>query len=122
MALTITHVPDARWVWGESGWASVHTIAPGVSDYVTGGYVIGAGGVAVAGIKNFFGAWIIGANATALGIGSIPEFLVANTSPAKASVTSLNLWMLSTAAAPAVQLANGSNLTGSIWTAIFIGY
>lgn len=124
MALTITGVPDCRMAGGPSQDFRAYQLAPGVSDYTTGGYIITAQSV---GLSELFGAFIIARNAAAeifeaqfiLGAGAFG----ANPSPQ----TSIALRVLEVATSSGAyyefaEVANGYNLTGFDWISYFVGF
>lgn len=146
MSLTIKHVPDARWALGPSVWGAVYTLSPGTSDYPSGGYVIGSSGVAVSGLVNFYGAYLIGANSTFTSLGYSTVFEVAQTATPVASVTSFKLKIKAIVAAVGAvtnavgivsnkftaqttagtigddEIAASTDLSGSVWTVVMLGY
>jgi len=96
-------------------------IAPGVSDYVTGGYVISSQSC---GLKNIQTAWVSGANATAIATwGAQPLFALAQLATSGAGFTGYSqllfyVYVLNGGA----QAASGANLTGAIWELTVQGY
>lgn len=124
MALTVKQVPDAIWNIGPSLWKVICTLAPGSSDYPSLGYVLGSGGVAVPGIKNFFGAAILGVNAATITAGMLPTIVVAETSGPVASLTSIKVPVLqvNTTSGLFEEVSAGTDLSGDIWTAVVYGY
>ena len=62
MALTITKFPDCKAALGPSQFEEGFQIAPGISDYPTGGYPITA---AQLGLGNLYGARVLAGNAAA---------------------------------------------------------
>jgi hypothetical protein len=123
MALTISFVPDSRVYLGPSNEEEVFTLAPGVSDYPTGGYIITAAQMRLLGI---YGAWLIGQNAASNTAGYEWVFTVAQASPALANVTQVALQAFGvTTGTPGVfttEAASLTNFTGVVLTAIFRGY
>lgn len=126
MALTtpLPEVQGSRQLIGPDLQAASYLIIPGVSDYVTGGYVITAAGCR---LKNIQLASIDGNNATALGWNAYCVFSLAQlTEPAGTagygfSGYSQFLFYLAVVTT-GVQAGAGSNITGAIWTVTVQGY
>jgi hypothetical protein len=122
MALTISGVPDQRQYLGQSATQRVWVLAPGTSDYVTGGYIITA---AMVDLLKITGGWIIGQNAAAVTAGYLWAFTLAQTSPPIAGLAQIALQALGvTTGTPGVlaDAASAFNFTGVVLTAILLGY
>lgn len=123
MALTITGIPDCRALLGESNWLRGYQLAPGTSDYTTGGYVINAKQVD---LYRIFGAYIIAVDDQfavtynsyfVLGAGAF------GTTPQPQ--TSINLLVTQpnfSGAGRNEEILPGTNLSGVYWWAVFQGY
>lgn len=112
MALTITAVPDIKYVWGESGRAQANLFQPGPSDYVNGGYPITASAVE---LGKLVGASLLLTNPA--GAAYSVKF-VAQTSPISQEQTQINLEVYS----GTTQVAPSTDLSGASWTALVIGW
>ena len=123
MALTITGIPDCRAALGPSQMARAYQLAPGTSDYVTGGYVINAAQVD---LEFLFGAWKIAVdNQFAVAYGS--EFVLPAGSFGTTPKPSKTINLLVTqpnfsGAGRNEEILPGTNLSGVYWWAYFIGY
>ena len=124
MALTITGVEDCRAVLGPSQDLRAYQLAPGVSDYPTGGYIITAQNV---GMSLLYGAFIIARNAAAEIFEA--QFILAGaafgTRPQPQSSIALRVLEVATSSGSYyefAEVANGYNLTGFEYIAYFIGY
>lgn len=107
----------------DGGQMDTFIIAPGTSDYVTGGYVIT--NIAVR-LKNIQTAWVSGANATAVATWSLTPvfaFVQIGGTASGAGVTGYSQFLLyATVLATGAQAANGANLTGAVWQVTVTGY
>lgn len=115
MALTITKVPDATYLLGESGVVHEYELAPATSDYVTGGWPITAAQVGLGYLNR---ATISATNAagalyTAAFVFPAGSFV---TPPQPATTCNLLLSQSGT------QIANGTNLVGLKFFADFRGW
>ena len=124
MALTITGVADCRAVLGPSQSLRTYQLAPGVSDYVTGGYPITAASVDMVEV---FGAWIIARNAAAEIFEA--QFILAagafGTAPSPQTTIYLRVLEVVSSSGSYYEfgeVANGYNLTGFDYFAAFLGY
>lgn len=112
-------VQGARAVIGPGIWQDTYVIAPGVSDYVTGGYAISALALRMNPTYGIQSAWISGANATAIATWGVqPLFALAQIGGTTAgagfegySQLLFYVYVLNGGA----QAANGANLTGAEW-------
>jgi hypothetical protein len=111
MALTITAVPDIKYVLGESGRFQAYDLKPSTSDYVTGGYPITASAVE---LGKLVGAKVMLTNAAGIAYGA--SFV--GTTPLTQPQTQLNLYITSAGS----QVAASTDLSGCEWSAIFLGW
>lgn len=122
MALTIKGIPDARASLGISNADKFFALAPGTSDYVTGGYVISASAVE---FLKLFGASIWGQNAAAVTAGYIWMINAGTANPPLAGLSQVTLQAFGiTTGTPGtlVEAAASTNFTGVVITALFRGY
>lgn len=118
LANPIPTVQGSRLVLGPAVWEDTFVIAPGTSDYVTGGYSISALSLRFNPTYGIQSAWISGANATAQAYIVNPTLAIAQigatTSGAGFEGYSSILFYVVVLATQA-QVANGGNLTGAVW-------
>ena len=125
MALTITGVPDCRASLGPSQELRAYQLAPGTSDYPTGGYPITAAQV---GLSWLYGAWIINKNGTTYTY--YPEFISAigafnganGPQPVQTIYLKINEILASGAIYVFEEVAALTNLSGYYFVAEFLGY
>jgi len=111
MALTITGVPDIKYVLGESGRAQAYLLQPGASDYVTGGYPITASAVEL--------GKLVGADLLMVsGTGASYNVNFVGTAPLTNPQTTLNMVVLS----GSTQVAASTDLSGASFAALFLGW
>jgi hypothetical protein len=120
LQLPLPEVPESRQYNSAGNQQASFLIVPGVSDYVTGGYVITA---LQCRMKNIFAVSIDGQNAAVL-TGQWNAFIQLNATASASGlalpVTSFNFWVA--LATSGVQLSASTNLTGAIWTVSITGY
>src|ERR1700676_2652411 len=113
MSLTVTGIADCRAMLGPSQWLRGYQLQPGVSDYVTGGYVIQAG----AGDMGFlFGAWVMAVD-NAEGIAYNINFVFAAGAFGTTPIPQTSIKMMFTqpsfsGTGANNEIPNGTNLTG----------
>jgi hypothetical protein len=111
MALTISAMPDIKYVLGESGRAQGFVMQPGASDYVTGGYPITASQVE---LGKLIGADLLMTSGT--GASYSVEFV--GTAPLNQPQTQLNMVVLS----GSTQVSASTDLSGASFAALFLGW
>jgi hypothetical protein len=122
MAITIPlpEVPESRVYQGIGSQLAIFLINPGVSDYVTGGYVLNA---ALFGMTHITGADIVAMNAIAASTYNAIIVFPATYFPAPpalpAPATSINFLVQS---AFGTEVINGFNLTLADWAIRVVGY
>jgi hypothetical protein len=97
-------------------------IAPGVSDYVTNGYVLTA--IALR-FKSVQRAWVSGFNATATGYTPQCVFPIAQmgATVAGAGFTGYSQFLFKVlVVTTGVEVANAGNLTGAVWAVTVLGF
>ncbi len=107
MALTITKINDGQNIFGTAP-VVLATLAPGVSDYATGGYAITALEVGLASIDFVF----LGDGNT-LAAGYVPYW---NTQTGSFQV----FWTGAAVASKLEEIPAATNLTGAVWTVYFL--
>jgi len=123
MALTtpIPEVPESRQTNAVGCQQATFLLIPGTSDYPTGGYVVS--GLQLRMPKGIFSASIDGWNSTANGLGYgfnviLGMTLASNNIPIVATSFALYAYVLTTS----LQVANGQNLSGAIFSVTVQGY
>lgn len=111
MALTITAVPDIKYVLGESGRFQAYDLKPSTSDYVTGGYPITASAVE---LGKLVGAKVMLTNAAGVSYGV--SFV--GTAPLTNPQTQLNMVVTSAGS----QVAASTDLSSTEFVALFLGW
>lgn len=115
MALTITKVPDATYLLGESGVVHEYELAPSTSDYVTGGWPITAAQVGLGYLNR---ATISATNAAGALYNAAFVFPAASFGTPPQPSTSVKLLMSQSG----VQVANATDLSGLKFFADFRGW
>lgn len=125
MALSIYVVQDSRVALGPELWQQNFLLAPGTSDYVTGGYVVTAANV---GFKLIQAVDVLNTNTTGLtwiaqalftfSTMSVTDHGITNT-VGVSGYSSFNLWM---GTAIGTQANSSANLSGAIWQVMIYGY
>jgi len=127
MALTLPlpEVQGSRIAIGPGIWEATFQIIPGVSDYVTNGYVLSALALRCYSPNGIMAAWVSGCNATAQVYFPAPTLALATiasttTTPAAgfegySQVLFAVLWTGPALSGVLAQVGSGQNLTGCIW-------
>jgi hypothetical protein len=123
LANPLAAVQGARIVLGPGIWEDTFVIAPGTSDYVTGGYSITAAALRLNPTYGIMSAWVSGCNAAANGYVVQPTLVIAQIGATAAGAgfegySSILFWVGWTGAALSgvlAQVGSGQNLTGCIW-------
>jgi hypothetical protein len=113
MALTITPVPDIKYVWGESGRAQAYNLQPAANDYPTGGYVITASQVE---LGKLVGLDLLFTSGT--GNSLLYSVVFIATGPLTNPQTQVNMVV----SLGGTQIANGVDLSGTSWSVLAIGW
>jgi hypothetical protein len=112
-------MPETKVFYGIGQMSDVILIQPGVSDYVTGGYILSA---INARLTHFTGAIVVGANAAANAYDPVILFPATSFGVGLAPTPSLTIAFQLLVATTGVEVANAFNLTGTNWLLQVYGY
>jgi len=118
LANPLPGVQGARAVIGPGIWQDTFVIAPGTSDYVTGGYSISALSLRLNPTYGIQSAWVSGCNSTAQAYIVNPTLAIAQmgavtTGAGFEGYSSILFYVV--VLATQAQVASGGNLTGCVW-------
>jgi hypothetical protein len=115
MSLTITAVPDIKYVLGQSGRLQAYQLQPGSSDYPSSGYPITAAQLE---LGQLIGMSILGSNAAGALFSAKPVLPAASFGANPAPATSLLLEVTQGDA----QIAVGTDLSSVTWFCDVLGW
>lgn len=115
MSLTITAVPDIKYVLGQSGRLQQYALTPGASDYPTSGWPITADQLE---LGQLIGATIVGTNPAGQLYTANFVFPATSADATPQPSTSVNLVV----SLGGTQVANGTDLSLLAWFAQFLGW